>query len=211
MASSRQLFLDTDFFVLMAGANLIAPLLDALDFSIADARRLDPVPHMLERGSLARKYAPGIREKAAAWCEEISPIRSRPAPDLHQPLHEALDVGEALLFATVIEAEGRIMATGDIRACQTIATDESLAQIRPRLKEKVICLESSLTLLVEEVGFESLASALSRVREYNKTIRVLLSRAEATPEREFRQGLESYLGDVKKKTGELLYKVPPAG
>jgi len=97
---SRTLLLDTDFFVLMAGANLIAPLLEALE---------------LEHGSVRR-------------------------------------------------------------------------------------------LAVDAHGFGAVSKALTAVRDYNRTIRLLLPEASATPEEHFRAGVASYLEDLKTNAGFLLFQ-----
>ena len=207
MVRSRTLLLDTDFLVLMAGANLIAPLLDAIECDVGSARRLDPLPHMLRKGRLVRRYPEGVLEKAAAWCEKIGAVEKRPSIELQDQLLEVVDSGEALLFATVAELDDGLVATGDKRACVAVATAASLSALRPHLAGKVLCLESALDLLLEAVGFEAISGALTPVRAYSQTLRLLLPEASATSEDHFRAGLASYLGALREEAAPLLF--PP--
>jgi len=160
---------------------------------------------MLRKGQLARKYPKGILDKASAWCERIGAVEERPATELHALLLEVVDPGEALLFATVAELEGGLIASGDKSACVAIATESSLSAVRPLLAGKVICLESALDMLLDTVGFEALARALTVVREHNRTVRLLLPEAQATSEDHFRVGLDSYLREITETTGPLLF------
>lgn len=205
MTRSRILLLDTDLFVLMAGANLIVPALDALGCEAENTRRLDALPHMLRKGRLTRQYPKGVLEKAAAWCERIGSVEKRPSVKLEKLLIEHVDPGEAQLLATVAELKDGLIATGDKRACEAVATAPSLSEIRSRLVGKVLCLESILALLVESVGFDAVANALVPVRASNRTLRLLLPESSATDEDHFRAGLASYLEDMKRRAGALLF------
>ena len=205
MPRTRIVFLDTDFFVLMAGANLVAQVLDAVECDLQHARRLEALPHMLRRGPLTRQYSRGVCDKAAAWCERIGGIETRPSVKLEKQLLELVDPGEAQLFATVAELENGLVATGDKRACEAVATAAGLSDVRSRLTGKVLCLESALDLLLERAGFETLANALISVRDFNQTLRLLLPESSATPEDHFRAGLASFLRDMEQRAGILLF------
>jgi hypothetical protein len=183
----------------------MAPLLEVLGCDPKKALRLDPLPHMLQKGRLARKYSRGILEKASAWCEIIGAIKERPSTELQAMFLEVVDPGEALLFATVAELEGALVATGDKSACVAIATESTLSAVRPRLAGKVLCLETALEILLDAVGFQGLARNLTTAREFNQTIRLLLPEAQTTSEDHFRDGLSSYLREITTSTGPLLY------
>jgi len=203
---SRTLLLDTDFFVLMAGANLITPVLEALGCDLGRTRRLAPLPYMLKKGRLARRYPEGVRDKASAWCERIEPVEARPSTDFLEPLLEVVDEGEALLLATVAGLSDGIVATGDKRACGAIAMAPTLSEIRPRLAGKVLCLEVVLELLLNRLGFQKVATALIPVRDYSTTLRLLLPEAGATSEEHFRAGLASHVRSLRHDAGVLLFQ-----
>ena len=209
MSPSPLLFLDSDLFVLHAGAGLLPALIQATGSNLNRARRLHPLPYMLQKGALAARYPQGLRERAAAWCSRITAVEDAPSPGSLEPLLgvAAIEPGEALLFALAAETPRSLMATGDRRACCALAAASGLAEIRALLRHKLICLESALALLLREVGFPHLAAALTLVRDYNQTLRVLLPQGELTDEGAFREGLASYLRDVSALTGDLLLPV----
>ncbi len=210
MTESGLFFFDSDIFVLFAGAGLIPELVSVAGFELAEARRLQPLPHMLRKGPLARKYPPGIRQKAEAWCAEIPTISQAPSPTLVDQLIEIQDVdaGEAILFALVAETNGALLTSGDKRACRALSNAEGLEAVRALLRGKVVSLEAALRLLLERIGYPTLTEALTMVREYNQTLRVILSQGELTSETAFRDGLDSYSRDLHSQAGDLLF-VPP--
>lgn len=161
---------------------------------------------MLERGRLARRYPEGVRGRASAWCGKIAAIEDRPPTEFHEPLLEVVDPGEALLFATAADLDDGVVATGDKRACLGVATAPSLSHLRPRLAGRVLCFEGALELLLARLGFPALAAALTPVRDYNQTLRLVLSEASATSEEHFREGISSYLGSLERQAGQLLYR-----
>jgi len=76
------LLIDSDAFVTFGAAGLVAEVGEALGFGLSELRRLDPLPHMLERGRLARKYPPAIRDKVKSWCSVVAPILEAPGPGM---------------------------------------------------------------------------------------------------------------------------------
>jgi hypothetical protein len=209
---AKALFFDTDILVLMAGANLIEDLVEAL--GAERAYRLAALDPMLQRalvgkGSLARQFSPGILQRAQAWAGDLTPIRDRPADDrLFESLLEVRDIdpGEALLFEAVAHLPAGVVATADKRACEVLATAESLSEVRDRLHGKILCLEVALEILLERVGYARLAERLSVLRECSGTLRLLLREGAATPQRDFLSGLESYKREIEGLAGPLLYR-----
>lgn len=181
----------------------------ASGFEPTNARRLEPLLYMLkESGRLSKDYPQAIRERAAAWCSQIDPILSRPShPDFAQLLMvRDIDPGEALLLAAAAERPGSLVATGDRRACRALKAAEGLEALRAGLQGKLVCLETALWLLLEHKGFPDLVRVLTQVRKYNRTLSVLLSQGELTPEENFREGLASYWRELQAELGDLLFR-----
>ncbi len=206
MSEPGFLYLDSDIFVLHAGAGVLPDLISAAGFEVADARRLQPLPHMLRRGSLHRRYSAAVRERTEAWCSQIPPIRKAPSAEVVDQLVRLADMdpGEALFFASAAEADPARVATGDKRACRALSTADDLDELKALLKGKVICLEGALFLLLDQIGYPALVRAFTPVRDCNQTLRILLSQGERTSEEAFRSGLESYWADASRQAGELL-------
>lgn len=209
MRESGLLLLDSDLFVLLAGAGLLPGLIDQAGFDLESARRMQPLPHMLRGKGMVRKYPEAVRQRALAWCSEIAALEQAPPAHWLDQLSavQAVDPGEALLFALVAGQEESLVATGDKRACSAIARAENLEELQGRLAGKVLCLETILTLLLDRLGYSRLVPALLRVRETNRTLRILLSEGDRTPEETFRGGLGSYLEDLRVQAGSLLFSV----
>lgn len=207
MSEPSHLLLDSDIFVLLAGAGLLPELISAVGLDLSKARRLEPLPHMLQKGPLARKFPPAMRERATAWCSQIPAIEEVPSPELIDRLVglREIDAGEAFLFAIVAETKRGLLATGDKRACLGLHAAEGLGDLELRLAGKVICLETALEMLLETTGYPGLIEKLTSARECNQTLRILLSRGEATPEEDFRTALEAYSKDLSSRTGKLLF------
>lgn len=205
VSASRLLLLDSDMFILHAGAGLLPALARAAGSELRHVRRLQPLPHMLRRMTEESGYPAGIREKAIAWCSEITSIEEAPsAAVLDQFLQiPELHPGEAVLFSVAAEMEHSLVATGDKRACRALAA-LATSRLTALMKHKVVCLASALALLIRQLGFRALVEGLSLVRECNQTLRVLLPQGELTPESHFKEGLRSYLTHLQSETGDLL-------
>ena len=203
------LLLDSDVFVLLAGAGLLPSLIVGTGYDLETTRRLDPLPYMLRGGSMVGRYPQGVRQKALAWCAEIPAVEEAPDPELIDQLTTIQDVdpGEAFLFALVAEMDHALLVTGDKRACRAIQRSVDLRELKARLAGKVLCLEAVLQLLLEQLGYAELVDALNPVREYNQTLRILLSQGALTPETSFRDGLESYLADLAAQADDLLFNL----
>lgn len=207
MSARGLLFLDSDIFLLLAGASSLGEFIAALGFDASQARRLDPLPHMLARGRLARKYPVGVRQKAEAWCAKIPGAQTAPSSTLLDRLLQVPDLqpGEALLFALAAETESSLVATGDKRACSALNAATGLDEVQSRLRGKVVCMEAALQVLMRRLGYKNLVEATMRVRDLNRTLRVLLPQGKMTPEGPFREALDSYLDHARSLAGSLLW------
>lgn len=204
------LLLDSDIFVLLAGAGLLEEFILEAGFEVDQARRLDPLPRMLQGGRLARTYSLALRQRAEAWCNRIRPVAQVPH-SAYRVLQDlvtvpGIDPGEALLFAMAIATDQARVATGDKRACQMLALATGLADARGQLRGKVICLEGALELLVRRLPLPEVVSRLSFVRDFNRTLRILLSQGAKTPGASFLEALSAYSRAVGAELGDLLFR-----
>ncbi len=206
MSNPRLFFLDSDIFILCAGAGLLPDLVEAAGFEISKSRRLRPLPHMLRKGRIPKKYSVAAIEKAVAWCSNIPAAVGPPSAALVEQLLRVpgIDAGEAFLFALVAESDSAI-ATGDKRAC--LALHASDCPAKDALKGKVVCFETALWMFLGRLEYATLAKALAPAMEYNRTLRALLPQGEETIESSFREGLKSYTADLESKVGDLLFRI----
>jgi hypothetical protein len=209
--SERLLLIDTDMLVLLGGSDTLLAALELLGFQAAQTRRLAAAVHQLERGrSFKDAYAGSVLQAALRAARTVEPIREQPAdPLLLDRLAgtSGVDLGEAELFALLAEHEGYYLTTGDRRSIVALATNENLAAVRERVAARIVCLESILRLLVARNGAKATALAFHALRTH-KTIAVLLSDSQAQSNEVCLQGIDSYLNDLIRKTGEGFLFLP---
>jgi len=195
---------DSDIFVLLAGARLLDRALALLGFSRDSSRRLPALPHMLARG---RKFAqlmnPQTRKLALGACETVPEIADRPGDEVFQQLLDVpdIDAGEAVLYGLLAEQPACVLASADKRAMQAVGSQPELTGVRQRVAGRVICLETVLELLMRHDGVEATAHAFAVFPQY-KTFQVVFSSHNATDQARCLASLRSYLRDLKRQVGD---------
>jgi hypothetical protein len=203
--SERILLIDSDIFVLFSAAGLLDDLVACLGFSLSDLRRLDALPHQLQRGRSFRRYDEIARTAALTRCHEVRSIEDRPTSSEHWETLisvENIDEGEALLFAKLAEAAGSLLTTGDQRSLIALGNANGLNSFRDQIRGRVVCLESALLLLLQKVGTQFVGGAFQRLRGVNTKIDVLFGYKTDFVEEEVVRQLNSYLRDLREKLGD---------
>ena len=206
----RSLLIDTDIFVLLAGAGMLDRVIDLFGFTKPNVYRLDAVTYQIQRSASFKKYPAVVRSRALAACGEVVPLAMRdPSTRTLARLSEIydLDDGEVQLIAAMMEQDTYFLATGDKRAIRAAARDQ---WVRPQVQGRIICLETALIELVCNDGIEIVASAFSVLRDVNTTLRVVFSRGDDTSHENCIAGLDSYLNELIADVGsDFLYS--PSG
>lgn len=209
--SDRLLLIDTDMLALLSGSGTLADVLRALDFVQEQCRRLAAATQQFQRGRVFRDaYEAPVLRAALQTANAIAPLTGQPAnPASFDALARisGIDLGEAELFALLAEHNGYFLTTGDKRALEALATRTEVAELRQLVAGRIICLESVLKLLVNRNGANATAQAFRALRTY-RTIGVLLSDPQARSNEDCLQGIDSYLNDLIKKTGEGFLYLP---
>ena len=117
-----------------------------------------------------------------------------------------VDPGELQLFAFTAKTAGALLVTGDKRALFGAMSAPDCAPLIAAVAGRVVCFEQVLDLLLETTGFVTVHAKAAAVPEVDKVVRAVFS-AVAT-EQDVREGLASYIRDIRGKTGALLR--PPA-
>lgn len=175
---AQGLIFDSDAFVLLAGAGLLARAIELLGSTAADARRLDALPHMLRRPRPFRvRYGDGAADRALAACARVAGLEMRGDEALVDQLTavDDIDGGEAQIYAIAASDEQWLVASGDKRAMRALCRESSLAQVRANLNGRVVCVESILKRLLVADGLDAVAPGLVSVRAASKTLEVVFS------------------------------------
>ncbi len=207
--SDRLLLIDTDMLVLLGGSGTLGDGLQSLDFEAKQSRRLAAATQQFQRGRVFKDTYPAtVLQAALRAARAITPLIEQPA---NSAVFDALarvsniDLGEAELFALLAEHDGYYLTTGDNRALVALATREEVAELRQRVAGRLICLESVLKLLVDRNGAKATAQAFRALRTHRAN-GVLLSDPQARSDDVCRQGIDSYLDDLIRRTGrDFLY------
>lgn len=203
--SERILLIDSDIFVLLSAAGLLDDLVACLGFELSNVRRLDALPHQLERGRSFRRYDENARNEALTRCREVRSIEERPTSSEHWEKLisvEDIDEGEALLFAKLAEVSASFLTTGDQRSLIALGKAEGLNNFRDQIRGRVVTLESALLLLVQSVGAQTVGAAFQRLPGVNTKIDLLFRYKTEFVEEEIERQLTSYINDLREKLGD---------
>jgi hypothetical protein len=207
--SSPLLFIDTDLFVLMAGAGLLGHLAECLNIPPANIRRLPSLEYQIKSKKFIDKIPADELARLQAAITNVAPWTDSPADTaLLERLQTISDIddGEALLFATLHEHQVYLLASGDKRSMIALGKAPELNDVRESLRGRIISLESALTLLIRKLGASVIGPLLRPFRERHQTVSILFGyKTEFDDEESLRQ-IRSYLDDLKKSIGsDLLY------
>ena len=176
--TTQRLIIDSDAFVLLAGADLLDRALEVLGVAVGDARRLDALPHMLRRPRPFRsRYGDTVADRALAACGRVAGLQMRGDEALIDQLAavDAIDGGEAQIYAIAASDQAWLVASGDKRAMRALCEAPSLAPVRATLCGRVTCIESILRRIVADDGLDTVRAALVSVRSTSKVLEVAFS------------------------------------
>jgi hypothetical protein len=200
----RLLLIDSDIFILLAGANALEAALGEFGFEIAQARRLDALEHMLRSSKKLRKsHAPDVIARSLESCGRVAPIQgSAPDPDLVQLLADTPDIdsGEVALLSHLVRNDSHFLASGDKRWMRALCAQERLAGIRAAVAGRVICLEVIVESLLNLWGIDRLIQVFAPVRTSHTTLKVLFGGGQID-ERNCRDGIRAHLEELESQVG----------
>ena len=208
----RLLLVDSDIFILLGTAGLLDRTAELLGFSPAQLRRLHALPHMLRGKRMRREYPEEIREAALEAAIRVEGIYDRPADgELPQRLLavENIDDGEAALYSHLAEHRTCLLASGDLRAIRALGRAEGFADVRESIRDRVVCLEAAVRLLVEADGVDAIATAFRPVIPHNNHLKVFFSEANVRDQNQCLAAVRSYFDSLRQGSScDFLYWPP---
>lgn len=197
------MLLDSDAFIILGASGLIKAAGEVFGLDLTRLRRLFPLPLMLEKGKLARKYPPAIREKVRSWCSVVEPVREAPSASTRQRLvgRSYIDDGEELLFGLAFENADHLLVTNDKAALRALCSAPDLADFSKALSGRVACLESVLQALLRNLGVKALSEAVTPIRPHNGMLNAIFSMGTETPLEDCMAGLSSYIEHLRSELG----------
>lgn len=191
-----RLVIDTDAFCKLGASGLLGSAASALGCTEAECARLPALPHMLKRGSLAKRLGPDRCAEVLARVPSFAAVPPASTSYLEPFIGVPdVDAGEAQLFALVAE-HGSLLLTGDKRALRAAGR---LAAVADSLNDKLVTLEALLLRLVALDGAEHIRSSVQSIADLDGMIKVCFSASNSNPA----AALESYFSTLEREVAPL--------
>ena len=153
-----------------------------------DRRRQLPAPHGLLNAVQIIGIAPDADEQVALAEQQN------------------IDTGEAVLFSVTHQVKNSLLTTGDKRSLTSLAKAEDAVcrRLCKKLANKVVCFEQILLKILDAYDFDAVCDKLINGRECDKVLAIVIGSGLDAQEANVREGLTSYLNDLRNQTGSLL-------
>ncbi|MEN9863130.1 MAG: hypothetical protein RLZZ601_894 [Pseudomonadota bacterium] len=202
------IFFDVDALCKCAHWDVLDSLPELLGFEWAEAATLSSLKYRALKAQEApdgKIFKTAEAAKLANSTIDKMNLNFNSAMDVFPELSDVvgIDGGEAIIFSAVAQhAEGYVL-TGDKRALRALSKIPKTSNIE-FLKNKFICVEMLLLMLVDKYGVNWVREHFCPAREIDKTIMVILgSRCDANEE-SIREALGSYLRELYDECGYFL-------
>jgi len=203
---------DNDIILKLASCDLLTEALVAFDAKTTSVFVLNSAIHKLlsPKRPGKGKVKPGEPEYARleAFFASVRVIDTTPSPDEQLAFNDVLgiDAGEAILFSASATYSDCLLATSDKRSLVSLsgAGGEVCQRVRERLAGRVICFEQTLLRVMNVVGFDFVRNRAVPARNCDMALRAVFGSGLEATEVGVREGLMSYIYDLKGQTGALL-------
>jgi hypothetical protein len=200
-----KLVFDTDAFCKLAMAELLEDAARLLTASLSECCRLPALPHMLRKGRLAKRLGPDACAAMMPIAEAMPPLPACANPWLDKlTLVEAIDPGEAQIFALAAAETSLFVVSGDKRALRSLKAVEGIAEA---LSRRIVVLEAVLLGLCDRLGPNKLRQRVAPLMAADKMVQICFSAASAEPG----DALLSYYRNLVEELRPLVLWDPRAG
>lgn len=199
-----RLLVDNDALIKLAHWRLLDRLVTTFDASWPQIGVLASIAFRARKRDAKLFHSPDIADELASSLSQAGNLELQD-PEIFSRLQGivGLDAGEVELIAACVAAPGSILVTGDKRALEALAQPE-LADIAIHLAGRVICVEYLLIMMANSDRPAAIIDAIIPFREIDTAIRCVVS-SDGCSDENFHDGLNSYISDLRARTGALLY------
>lgn len=201
---------DNDIILKLAWCDLFSEFLAVFEVSPGDVRILNTARHVLTSARIRKRVNDEGHSRLIAFLSIASDIDVEPDAEDVAALTEQpkIDLGEAVLFSICPMLTDTILVTGDKRSLRALqdasSTEAACARLCERLAGRVFCFEQIIERILTRFGFEAIRDRLIRGRECDQGLAFWLGSGLDANEASFREGLASYLNEVRQTSGSLL-------
>jgi hypothetical protein len=115
-----------------------------------------------------------------------------------------IDAGEALLFAVGATNSNTLVITGDKRSLEALCSHDSVADVSKSLAGRVVSVEVLFSMLAES-QFTFIQERVRAKPDVDQTLNNSFGVTVPADFESVKEGLNSYINDLRSKTGTLLY------
>jgi hypothetical protein len=115
-----------------------------------------------------------------------------------------IDPGEAILFAAAAAEPSALLITGDKTSIRALSNAATCATIARALKRRVICVEQIVSQVIEAKGFQYVRQKIASSAIHDGSLKLVFSRGLSSREADVREGLASFIRDLRHDSGDLL-------
>jgi hypothetical protein len=207
-------FCDNDIIHKLAAFDLLDVLPKLLGLTVADLRVLPTAKYQLlttKPDKAARRYGSDVAQRIRQFLEVVTEVTDAPDPEDEAALAGLLgvDAGEALLLAACSREPESLLITGDKRCLAAITAAASCVGLSERLAGRVVCLEQVIQAAIAAQGFEAVRARIVPAVSCDLAIRAVFGSGMQAEEANVAQGLDSYIADLRGRTGGLLGSLQP--
>lgn len=200
----KLLFIDTDAFILLAGAELLPQAIELLGLTSQNVYRLQALPHMLGKTRrIQQTYHPDVITRATIACDSFAQIDVAPDPEVTQRFADVNGIheGEAMLLALMVTDPNVHLLSGDKTSMKAFAAADALSDLRSVVNGRVICVETILRELVTHHGSDVIGRRFDLFRDH-KTVRVVFSDGCKADRGQCLEAIDVYINELKGIVGD---------
>ncbi|HTU91409.1 MAG TPA: hypothetical protein VMF69_15110 [Gemmataceae bacterium] len=205
---------DNDIILKLAYCDLLSEAITAWGITLSDVFVLNSAVHVLLRpqkpGKGKVKPSEPEYERLRAFFDVVRLIDIAPPVDEQLAFNDVMgiDPGEAILFSAMGVYADCILATSDKRSLISLcrAGGEVCGRVRNRLKGRVVCFEQTILRTIDHVGFAPVLAKVVPARHCDTALRALFGSGLSATESGVREGLSSYIDDLRRQTLDILVR-----
>ena len=199
---------DNDVLFKLAALELLGQLPDMLEVAPSSIHVLDSIPYVARKNTnIKDRFGEGAVDRTLEFVDGLPELGAGNVPDW--PLDqlndcEAIDVGEAILFAAATQYDPVCVVTGDKRSLRALC-ESDCDDIIEEVSGCVVCFEELMLRSIVLVEYEVVRERVIAAPDVDKVLNEIAFRnGENTSKEKAEAALQSYRDGLDEETGLLL-------